>query len=220
MLLLDLFSGAGGAAKGYADAGFDVVGVDIAEMKHFPFTFIQADALDIMDGLLNRARVQGYRLSDFSAIHASPPCQAWSAMSNCRPGLADEYPRLIKLVRDQLIESGLPYVIENVPGSPLLEPIELCGQMFGRELYRHRLFETSFPVDVPEHPEHVMPASKAGHWRPGTVMSVAGHFAPVAHAREIMQIDWMNREEMAESIPPYYTSYLAKYLIADIEGRA
>lgn len=213
MRILDLFSGAGGAARGYHDAGFDVVGVDINPMPRFPYRFVQADAVEVMDTLLGGDNIAGYRIEDFDAVHASPPCQPYSAMSNCRPGLAGDYPKLIKVVRDQLADTGLPYVIENVPGAPLLDPVMLCGTMFGRDLYRHRLFETNFPLTAPDHPEHVMPASKAGHWMPGTVMSVAGHFAPVAHARHIMGIDWMCREEMAEAIPPAYAEYVGRHLL-------
>jgi DNA (cytosine-5)-methyltransferase 1 len=99
-------------------------------------------------------------------------------------------------------------VIENVPGSPLRNPITLCGQMFGLELYRHRLFESNIALQELLHPDHVMPASKAGHWKPGTVMSVSGHIAPIAKAREVMGIDWTNREELAEAIPPAYTKFV------------
>ncbi len=107
-------------------------------------------------------------------------------------------------------------MIENVPGSPLVDPITLCGHMFGYELYRHRLFESSVPLAAPMHPEHVKPASKAGHWKPGTIMSVSGHVAPVALAREIMGIDWTTREELAEAIPPYYTEHIGRQLIEAI----
>jgi DNA (cytosine-5)-methyltransferase 1 len=202
MRLLDLYCGAGGAGMGYHNAGFEVVGVDINPQKNYPFEFHQADALEFL-------KEHGH---DFDAIHASPPCQRHSAMSNCRPGLADEYPDLVAPTRDLLEASGKPWVIENVVGSPLVNPITLCGTMFGRELYRHRLFESSFHMPEPEHPKHVIPASKAGHWKPGTVMSVSGHIAPIAKAREIMGIDWTNREELAESIPPYFTEYVGRWL--------
>jgi DNA (cytosine-5)-methyltransferase 1 len=205
--LLDLFCGAGGAAMGYHRAGFDVVGVDITPQRHYPFEFHQADAMS-------------YPLDGFDAIHASPPCQRFSAMSSCRPGLADEYPDFVGLTRARLQASGLPWVIENVPGAPLRSPVTLCGFMFGLQLYRHRLFESSFPLAEPRHPEHTIPASKAGHWKPGTIMSVAGHVAPVAEARRAMGIDWMNREEMAEAIPPTYTEHVGAYLLATLMHKA
>lgn len=190
---------------GYHRAGFEIVGVDIKPQRHYPFEFVQADALK-------------FPLEGFDAVHASPPCQRWSAMSTCRPGLAGEYPDCISLMRTRLEASGLPWVIENVPGSPLCSAVVLCGFMFGLRLYRHRLFEASFPLLEPPHPEHTIPASRAGHWTPGTIMSVAGHIAPVAEARAAMGITWMNREEMAEAIPPAYTEYVGAALSAATTG--
>ena len=127
-----------------------------------------------------------------------------------------------------LIEWGGPWVIENVAGSGL--PIQddllgangvlLCGTMFGRELYRHRLFESSIPLPPPHHPRHDKPASKAGHWRPGTVISVAGHCSPIDLAQDVMGIDWMTRDELGESIPPYYTEYIGRALLASLTEAA
>lgn len=203
-VLYDLCCNAGGATKGYQRAGFYVVGVDINPQPNYcGDRFVQADALD-------------FPLTWADAVHASPPCQGYSAMSTCRPGLAATYPKLIEPLRDQLIESGLPYVIENVEGAPLINPTVLCGTMFGRDLYRHRLFETNFPLPLIAHPEHTVPASKAGHWRPGTIMSVAGHVAPIAHARQIMDMDWTTREELAEAIPPFYTEWIGAALMAHL----
>lgn len=204
--MLDLFCGAGGAGMGYHRAGFDVVGVDIAPQPNYPFAFHQGNALEVM-------AAHGLEF-EFDAIHASPPCQRHSAMTSCRPGLAAEYPDLIGPIRNLLIASGLPWVIENVPGAPLIDPVWLCGQMFGLDLYRHRGFESSVNLATPAHPAHVTPASKAGHWTPGTVMSVAGHVAPMWKAREVMGgIDWMNRDELGESIPPAYTEFIGAQLL-------
>lgn len=212
--LLDLFCGAGGAAVGYQRAGFEVVGVDVAPQKNFPFEFHQADALHYL----------AEHWAEFDVIHASPPCQRHSAMSACRPGLAEGYPDLIGATRGLLDLTRLPYAIENVPGSPLRPDLTLCGQMFGLELYRHRLFEIGGPEVFPpvwwdwqpEHPAHVTPASKAGHWKPGTVMSISGHVSPIAKAREVMGIDWMTRDELAESIPPIYTEHIGLQLLDHI----
>jgi DNA (cytosine-5)-methyltransferase 1 len=207
--LLDLFSGAGGAAKGYADAGFDVYGVDIVEQPRYPFLFFQGDAIEFLESAIaNDIR--------FDAYHASPPCQRHSKMSGCRPGLAATYDDLIGPTRELLRQTGKPYVIENVPGAPLEDPVTLCGFMFGRELYRHRLFETNWHLVAPEHPAHTKPASRAGHWREGTVISISGHIAPMKLAREVMGIDWTNREELAESIPPYYTEWIGRQLMERI----
>jgi DNA (cytosine-5)-methyltransferase 1 len=210
--LLDLFCGAGGATAGYYRAGFDVTGVDLAPQPNYPFRFIRADAMT-------------FPLGGFDAIHASPPCQRKSRMTNCRPGVAATYPDLIGPVRDRLRAWGGLYVIENVEGSGLpgqddllgAHGLMLCGLMFGLELYRHRWFETSSPVPVPGHPRHLIPASRAGHWKPGTIMSVEGHCAPIAVARAAMGgVDWMTRDELAESIPPAYTEHLGRQMLAAI----
>lgn len=229
-LLLELCSCAGGAGFGYHQAGLDVVGVDIKPQPRYPFPFLRADAIEVLDMLLCGEvlpfSADGWHvtrrlgLEDFRAIHGSPPCQGYSMMSNCRPGLAGTYPRLIEPMRERMIRTGLPYVIENVEGAPLIDPVVLCGTMFGRELYRHRLFEANFPVVPPGHPEHVMPASRAGHWRPGTVMSVAGHFSPVSKGREIMGIGWTTRDELREAIPPCYTEYIGQQLNSRVREAA
>jgi DNA (cytosine-5)-methyltransferase 1 len=217
-LLLDLFCGAGGAAMGYHRAGFDVIGVDINPQPNYPFEFVQGDALVELPLILSNPCYSTSRR--LTAIHASPPCQRYSKMSNCRPGLADQYPDLVGPTRDLLQLTGLPYVIENVEGAPLFGPVMLCPMMFGRELYRHRLFEASFPLEQPDHPQHVKSASKAGHWKPGTVMSIAGHIAPVAMGRELMDIDWTTRDELAEAIPPYFTEHIGAELLQAIEVAA
>lgn len=204
--LLDLFSGAGGAAVGYSLAGFKVTGVDIVAQPHYPFEFILSDALALLSD-------KSWFADEFDAVHASPPCQRYSYMAACRPELAESYPDLIAPLREFLNDTGLPWVIENVPPAPLKDPVMLCGQMFGLELYRHRMFEANFDITVPSHPMHTVPASRAGHWTPGTVMSVAGHVSPVAQARRAMGIDWMNREEMAEAIPPAFTEFIGRQLL-------
>jgi DNA (cytosine-5)-methyltransferase 1 len=144
----------------------------------------------------------------------SPPYQRHSRMSNCRPGLAGDYPDLIGAVRELLEATGKPWVIENVPGAPLRNPVTLCAWSFGRELYRHRLFEAGggFTLPQPAHREHTAPASRAGHWKPGTVMSVAGHVGNVALARQVMEIGWSTREELAEAVPPYFTRWIGEQL--------
>lgn len=205
--ILDLYSGAGGAAMGYHRAGFDVIGVDINPQPRYPFMFVQADALEFL-------RRNG---KHFDAVHASPPCQRYSAMSACRPGLAEEYPDLVGPTRELLSDLALlPYVIENVPGSPVRPDVTLCGFMFGRELYRHRIFESNVDLSQPEHPTHTKPGGRAGHWKPGEVISVSGHCSPIGLAREVMEIDWTNRHELAESIPPYYTEHIGRQLIEQI----
>ncbi len=143
-LLLDLFCCAGGAGVGYARAGFDVLGVDLNPQPHYPLPFIEADAL----------KLDLEFIASFDAIHASPPCQSYSDLAK-RNRNADAWPRLIEPVRAILAASGLPYVIENVEGAPLLNPAVLCGTMFeGLRVLRHRLFETNFPLTAPPHGKH------------------------------------------------------------------
>lgn len=138
--LLDLFCGAGGCSEGYVRAGFEVTGVDIMPQKSYPYRFVQADALDYVKHL-------GHF---YDAIHASPPCQAFSVLKNMRH--SKKHPNLVPQTRAALIQSGKPYVIENVPGAPLRADIMLCGTMFGlktpcgAELRRHRIFETNWLV--------------------------------------------------------------------------
>lgn len=210
--MVDVCCCAGAASMGYYRKGFDLTGIDKDPQPNYPFDFIQADLLDLDPQWIR---------DNFDAGHTSPPCQFHSAMSACRPGLADTYPELIGPARELFEAAGIPYVIENVERARpyMRDPITLCGFMFGRELYRHRLFEANFPLPQPDHPEHTIPASKAGHWVPGTVMSVAGHVAPVAKAREVMEVDWTTREELVEAIPPYYTEWVADHLLTALEAR-
>lgn len=136
-LALDLFCGAGGASMGLHRAGFHVTGVDIRPQPRYPFRLWQGDALLIR-----------HKLRSFDFIWASPPCQAFTAYKR-RPNHVADRDDLIPMVRELLIESGKPFVIENVPGAPLENPITLCGSMFGLDVRRHRLFEASFPILVP-----------------------------------------------------------------------
>ena len=137
MKLLDLYCKAGGASKGYADAGFEVVGIDIKKQKRYPYEFIQADCLEILQNL-------DY-LRTFDVIAASPPCQTHSATKHLRnaQGKSTDKVDLIPQTREALIASGVPYVIENVPGAPLINPVQFCGSSFGLKVRRHRLFESN-----------------------------------------------------------------------------
>ena len=180
--------------------GFDVVGVDINPQPRYPFKFSQGDVKTLAIGSM-----------DVDFIWASPPCQRHSRMSNCRKGLAAGYPDEIAFVRGMLKYHGKPYVIENVPGAPLINPSTLCGTMFELPLFRHRLFETSFPVTPPIHRSHSSKGGRAGHWNPGEIISVSGHCSPIELARKAMQIDWMNLlcDELCEAIPPAYSEFIA-----------
>lgn len=207
--LLDLFCGAGGAASGYWRAGFEVVGMDIHDQPRYPFEFIRGDALRCSLAFLRR----------FDAIHASPPCQAYSTLRARHQDV--EYPDFVAEVREMLTASGKPYVIENVQGAPLLEPFVLCGTMFpGLRVIRHRLFETSFLVPVPEHGKHPLVHThdrrkrhygKTCEWRDFVTVTGGGNCSTAA-AREAMGIDWMTKKELNESIPPAYTEHVGSYV--------
>jgi len=203
MLVLDLCCGAGGSAMGIMQAwpGCTIVGVDIKPQPHFPFEFIQDDWKNFLQRFGR----------DFNFIWAGPVCKRYTRMTNCRPGRSSFHPDDISIMRTMLQKIYRPWVIENVPGAPLQNPIILCGQMFNLPIYRHRLFECSFLADQPKHPQHKTPASRAGHWEPGTILSIAGNFSPVSLAREAMGIPWMTRNELSQAIPPIYSKYILKY---------
>jgi DNA (cytosine-5)-methyltransferase 1 len=208
----DFGCGAGISSDGYAGAGFRVTGFDndpkVAD--YYPYEFVLADMRDI---------TPEYLAANFDLGHLGAPCQRWSKMCSCRPELRAKYPDLITPVRPVLQASGLPYVIENVEGSPLVDPVWLCGFMFGKELYRHRGFETGNGLVLPplHHPPHVKRASKAGHWEEGTVMSIAGHVAPIAMARDLMGMTrYVPREQLTEAAPAYYTAYVAAHAMAHL----
>lgn len=199
--LLDLFCGAGGAAMGYHRAGFRVVGVDINPQPRFPFEFHQADALT-------------YPLDGYDAIHASPPCQGYCTLNAINKR---EYPLLIAPMRERLAAAGVPWVMENVKGAPMAFFVELCGQHFGLNVFRHRIFETSHLVFSPGRCDHRgLRATTSG----GSVMAVyRKQRGTLAQWREAMGIDWMDKDEIAESIPPAYTEWIGRQLLAALGRR-
>jgi DNA (cytosine-5)-methyltransferase 1 len=215
----DFGCGIGGATRGLRQAGFDrVIGIDIEPQPHYcGDEFIQADALELIQDH-HWLAAQGIGFNWWSA-----PCQRWSRMCTCRPELAALYPDLVTPMRPLLKAAGLPYVMENVEGCPLHRPVMLCGRMFGVELYRHRLFEAGNGafLQQPPHDEarmHDKPASKAGHWVPGTVMSIAGHVAPIDLARALMGIDWyVPRESLVEAVPTYMARWIGERVLEQLQ---
>lgn len=207
--LLDLYSCSGGAGYGYEQAGFDVTGIDIAPQPKHRGKFIQADAIEYLKA----------HWHEYDAVHASPPCQAYSMASMQFRKAGKEYVDLIEPTRKALIETGLPYVIENVPGSPLINPIELCGAMFGLRTYRHRLFESNIELKAPFHPEHIAPNAKMG--RPpkdGEFIQYVGHFSGVKMVQEMTGLHWLGQGELAQSIPPQYTKFIGSQLLLHLQG--
>lgn len=196
---------------GYYRAGFNVVGVDIEPQPRYPFKFLQVDALKILRFIL--ATGSAYR-----AIHASPPCQAFTAATRVRD--PSVHPDLIGPTRELLEQIGVPFVIENVVGAPLRNPALLCGAMFPElRVYRHRLFETSFDFTPPSHPDHTAPITKMGRPpQPGEFMHVVGNFSGVPAARKAMGIDWMVRNELKEAIPPAFTECVGTALKAHLRA--
>ena len=200
MKLLDLYCKAGGASRGYQLAGFEVVGVDIKKQKRYPYEFIQADCLELMKDM--------EFLRSFDVIAASPPCQTHSITQHLRnaQGKSTDKIDLIPQTREALVASGKPYVIENVPGSPLINPIQMCGSHFELKVRRHRRFESNLPlIGSPcKHKEQGKPVGIYCSMRdeiPG-----GGHTAKtIEQAREAMGIVWMIWGELVEAIPPIYT---------------
>lgn len=215
-LLLDLFCKAGGAAMGYHQAGFEVVGVDIEPQPRYPFPFIQADALKLDEGFL----------SGFHAIHASPPCQRYSDLAR-RNGNAETHPDLVEPTRQLLHFIGRPYVIENVEGAPLVDPVVLCGTMFpGLRVLRHRLFETDWPLAQPPHGKHPLVYTmdkRKGHYgrldqETAFVQVTGGGNCSKAAAADAMGVDWMTKDELNQAIPPAYTRYIGEQLIRHLRS--
>lgn len=226
--ILDLFCGAGGAAVGYARAGFEVVGVDIEPQPHYPFEFYQLEAIELLRDLGCMEATPEWRyISDFDAFHVSPPCQAFTAYR--RGGNVGEYPDLIEDTRDLLRLEGKPYVIENVEGAPLENPIRVCGTGFGMDIQRHRLFESNFPLmGVPcSHGQNAPDRFPGGRSKGRTgssrglvraTIEVGSWDIPLSVQQEAMGIDWMTLEELSEAIPPSYTEHVGSYLLAYLEA--
>jgi DNA (cytosine-5)-methyltransferase 1 len=224
--LLDLFCGAGGAAMGYSRAGFEVVGVDINPQPHYPFEFHLADAMT-------------WPLDGFDVIHASPPCQAFTAlktMYNAKPHID-----LLTPMRERLVAWGGPSVIENVAGAPMADYIRLCGTSFGlgtgeAELRRHRWFEVRpeppFPQPQCVHGGRLVIGVYGGHGRDrrrmrpatvgvygsagGTCVRDGTQQFSTAERAEAMGIDWMTGNELSQAIPPAYTEWIGCRLLEAI----
>jgi DNA (cytosine-5)-methyltransferase 1 len=219
--LLDLFCGAGGAAQGYADAGYAVLGVDEAEQPRYPFGFVRADAMK----LLGAYAAWGAPFTGFEVIHASPPCHDHSTLvarsgENGTGWLLRETLRLLDAI-------GLPYVVENVSGADMSNSITLCGSSFGLPVWRHRKFIVSPPLTlVPPCAHHLAPkpidVTGTGSRRVGGREDGGGGNSRkprnLAEARAALGIDWMTRRELSQAIPPAYTEWIGRHLPAWHDG--
>jgi DNA (cytosine-5)-methyltransferase 1 len=196
--MLDSFCHAGGAAKGYHDAGFEVTGVDIEPMPHYPYEFIQADALDVL--------ADSAFLAQFDAIHASPPCQTFARVTAWR-GDRDDHPDLLTPTLTLLAGVSQPWIVENVPeAAPLLRAdYTLCGTHFELPVRRHRIFQ-------------------AGNWTPPFELLTPcqcyrnPRLLPFMHKGERAYADamgctWMTKEEGRQAIPPAYTEHIGRQLL-------
>lgn len=201
--LLDLFCCAGGAGEGYRLAGFDVTGVDIVPQPKNPHRFVLADAIAYLE---EHGR-------NFDAVHASPPCQAFTKAGKQWRKEGRTYPDLIAITRLALERNGKPWVLENVPGAPLRNPILLNGSVFGIRVHRPRLFETSFQLEQPEVPT-MKPVKMGRPIREGDIVQPVGHFSGVRYAAREMGLPWMGQSELAQAIPPAYTHWIGQRLKA------
>lgn len=221
MRLLDAYSCAGGAGMGYSRVGFEVVGVDVAPQPNYPFEFHQGDAIEFI-------RAHGH---EFDVIHASPPCQSYLNLGAVNKALGRDYDHadLIYATRDAILETGKPYVIENVEdaAAELVAPIRVCGTGLRLPVRRHRLFESSLPivgVDC-QHQRFTEKKYWTG-WRPNgetrlsTVVQVYGNGGGREQWGPAMGIDWMTPEEMCEAIPPAYTEWVGKEVLWALEMAA
>lgn len=205
---LDTFCKAGGAGMGYHRAGYRVVGVDIEPQPHYPFEFIQADAIEFI-------RRHG---SEYDLIHASPPCQAYSITASLSKG---GYPMLIDATRAALVATGKPYVIENVPGAPLINPLMLCGTMFGLRVIRHRLFECSPAIWFPPMACNHDGTASGNRNKKGVrktlenyrFLTIVGNDYIANDGRIAMGIEWMTRAELSQAIPPAYTEFIGRQML-------
>lgn len=211
--LLDLFCGVGGCSVGYARAGFDVVGVDLNPQPDYPFEFHRHDALT-------------FPLAGFDVVAASPPCKAHTVATaggstGRMPRLFAPHSSLVEATRDRLRAARVVYVIENVPAAPLLDPVLLCGSMFGLRVRRHRLFESNVPMPQPvcDHKGqgpvvgvYGLGGADAGRARrPG---SGGGVKVVGAEAADALGIDWTTKQRgLSQAIPPAYTEWVGRRLL-------
>lgn len=214
-LLLDLYCGAGLTGMGYFLAGFDVIGIDSVPQPEYPFKFIKANVLDVFH------RIPWHKVA---AIHASPPCKLYTVSRHQSTNHTRQHLNLIPVTRRLLDSTGKPYVIENVPGAPLIDPVTLCGSMFNLhtrnwELKRHRLFELNWQApSIPAHScgqrraisvygDHCKTTGIKANGKRGTIDM------PDGLARQLMGAPWVrNMRQLSQGVPPAYTAFVGYWL--------
>ncbi len=226
MRLLDLFCGAGGAAMGYSRAGFtDIVGIDVKPQPRYPFTFVQADAMSVLldGGFRYPGKTFSVSVRSFDAIHASPPCQMYS---RALKHMASPQPMLIDAVIIALTKAKRAWVVENVEGAPLVRSSDLfgnhgavvCGTGLGLRIQRHRIFESNVPLSSTDC-KHVCAAMNP-HNQYGRDLMYAefGRHDPEKTWRKEMGVEWMGRYEAREAIPPAYSEFIGRQLLAALQA--
>lgn len=220
MRLIDLFCGAGGCTVGYLRGGFtEAIGVDHVPMPEYPAEFVRGDALRVLEELIAGGSIAGRRLSDFDLIHASPPCKLFTPLNRRHRDarLFEPDANLITPTLELLAQQPVPWVVENVPGSPLPNAVTLCGSMFGLRVRRHRLFAASFVIPQLEcrHVEQGPPVGVYGNGGAWTRTAPGGGGVKVAgaDAADALGIDWtINQAVLSQAIPPTYTTFIANAL--------
>ena len=201
----DLYCCAGGAAQGLSLAGFDVTGWDLKSGLNYPFERRIGDAMMV-------------DLAGFDFAWASPPCQAHSTL---RHRTGKDYDDLIGETRDKLIQWGGPWIIENVVGAPLLNPVMLCGSAFCLRVRRHRIFESNMPLVGTQcfhdrQPEPIDVSGTGGYQHSPRKKKTGGKGRKpkgLFEAQEVMQMSWASRREISQAIPPAFSWFLGNQAI-------
>ena len=185
----------------------EITGVDIKLQKHYPFNFIQADALT-------------FPLDGYDFYWASPPCQGYSIMRNLPWNKNRNYPLLIDTTRQRLLSLKKPYIIENVMGAKMPAGW-LCGTMFGKPYYRHRAFDTSYFWLQPSHARHTNIINSGRYLKDRArkvIFKNPNSDANTAEIRQAFDIDWMNQDELSQAIPPVYREYLMNAFLRNLKS--